>query len=232
VVASPYRGSAELVCWSEAAWVAAAAGVGFAVPTVFAGWLGLPREQVVLGYLLVVGPFLHGYARWSGVDVADLVRRNWPFGVLAGAVAGAFVVANVLSQPTSAAPAGLDLVVALLWLGLVYGALDALLLSVLPVFATWRAFAGTGWSEGWPGRLAVGGVALAASALVTASYHLGYPEFRGPAVGAPVVGNSVMSLAYLASANPLSAVIAHVAMHVAGVLQGAETVVQLPPHYR
>jgi hypothetical protein len=216
----------------HAAWVAAAAGVGFAVPAVFAGWLELPRELVVLGYLLVVGPFLYGYARWDCFDVAAQARRGWPWVVLTGAAAGAFVVANVVSQPASAVPAGLHLVVALVWLGLVYGTLDALLLSVLPVVATWRAFAGLGWTEGWSGRIAVGAAALLASALVTAAYHLGYPEFRGPALGGPVVGNTVISLAYIASANPLSALIAHVAMHVAGVLQGMETVVQLPPHYR
>jgi hypothetical protein len=232
MVASSYRGAVAPAWAHQATWVAAAAGVGFAVPAVFAGWLGLPRELVVLGYLLVAGPFLYGYARWSGVDLAAEARRGWPWGLLAGAVVGAFVVANVLSQPASAVPQGLDLVVALLWLGLVYGALDALLLSVLPVFATWRAFASLGWTEGWPGRIALGAVALAASALVTAAYHLGYPEFRGPALGAPIVGNSVISLGYLLSANPASALIAHVAMHVAGVFQGMDTVLQLPPHYR
>jgi hypothetical protein len=62
-------------------------------------------------------------------------------------------------------------------------------------------------------------------------YHAGYPEYRGAAMAGPVVGNLAFSLAYLASTNPLGAVLAHAAMHTAGVLHGMETVVQLPPHY-
>jgi hypothetical protein len=40
-----------------------------------------------------------------------------------------------------------------------------------------------------------------------------------------------MSLAYVLSANPLAALLSHIAMHIAAVLQGADSVIQLPPHY-
>jgi hypothetical protein len=40
-----------------------------------------------------------------------------------------------------------------------------------------------------------------------------------------------MSLAYIVTGNPIAAVISHVAMHIAAVLHGVETVMQLPPHY-
>jgi membrane protease YdiL (CAAX protease family) len=88
-----------------------------------------------------------------------------------------------------------------------------------------------GLTARWPGKIAAGGLALLASAVVTAVYHLGYPEFRGPQVMLPVFGVSVMSLAYVITRNPLSAVLSHVAMHVAAVLYGLHSVVQLPPHY-
>jgi hypothetical protein len=113
----------------------------------------------------------------------------------------------------------------------VYGTLDALLLSVMPVLATWRAFSLLGWTAGWPGRLGVGVLCLIAVMFVTAAYHLGYPEFRGPEVTRPVFGVGVSGLAYLLTTNPLAAVVSHVAMHVAAVLQGPETTMQLPPHY-
>jgi hypothetical protein len=119
----------------------------------------------------------------------------------------------------------------LLWLGGVYGILDALLLSVMPVLATWQALSKLGWTFGWPGRVVAGAVALAASLLVTAAYHLGYPEFRGPEVVSPIIGNGICSLAYLLTTNPVAAVASHVAMHVAALLHGLETTVQLPPHY-
>jgi hypothetical protein len=41
-----------------------------------------------------------------------------------------------------------------------------------------------------------------------------------------------MTLAFLLSGNPLGALISHPAMHVAAVLRGPETTIQLPPHYQ
>jgi hypothetical protein len=67
--------------------------------------------------------------------------------------------------------------------------------------------------------------------LVTAAYHLGYPEYRGVGLFGPVIGNSSMTLGYLITNNPLAAVVSHIAMHIASVLHGPATVVQLPPHY-
>jgi hypothetical protein len=40
----------------------------------------------------------------------------------------------------------------------------------------------------------------------------------------------MQSLACLLAGNPLPALIPHVAMHLAAVLHGMESVVQLPPH--
>ncbi len=88
-----------------------------------------------------------------------------------------------------------------------------------------------GWTEHWYGKVLVGIAALAASLLVTAAYHLGYPEIQGPQVVYPLIGNGVMSLSYLLTMNPLSAVLSHIAMHVAVVLHGINTTLQLPPHY-
>jgi hypothetical protein len=88
-----------------------------------------------------------------------------------------------------------------------------------------------GWTKQWYGKVLVGIVALAASMLVTAAYHLGYPEFQGPQVVFPLIGNSVMSLAYLLTMNPLGAILSHIAMHIAAVLHGINTTFQLPPHY-
>ncbi len=112
-----------------------------------------------------------------------------------------------------------------------YGLVDALLLSVLPVLATWHGLSLLGWTEHWQGRIAAGALALAASMFVTAAYHAGYPEFRSPQIISPIIGVGAMSLAYLVSGNPLAAVLSHIAMHVAAVLQGADSVIQLPPHY-
>jgi hypothetical protein len=205
--------------------------VGFVVPAVFAGGLHLSRAVFVLPYLAVSTAFLHMYVRWSGVDVYIRLRQHWVWGVVGAIAAGAFVVSNVSYQPVSAAPTGVELVGAILWLGVVYGTIDALMLSVFPLFATWQALSGLGWTKSWYGRAGTGVLALIASLGVAAAYHLGYPEFRNSGLVAPIIGNGVMSLASLLTMSPIAAIGAHVAMHIAAILHGAETTLQLPPHY-
>lgn len=115
----------------------------------------------------------------------------------------------------------------LLWVGVFYGTLDALFLSVMPVVAVRLAF-----SQAQPqGRLVSAATALAASLAVTSAYHLGFPGFRGAQLVGPIIGNCVLTLAYLATHSPLSPILGHAAMHIASVIHGMETTIQLPPHY-
>jgi hypothetical protein len=217
--------------WGHLLWVAAAGVVGMGVAAVFAGLFELPRNLYLVFYVGIIGALLYSYVRWSGVDFKQLFSAHWVWGLLGGAVVGFFTVQTVLFQLASPAPRGLELGFALAWLGLIYGAVDALLLSVLPVFATWQALALRGWTARWPGRIAAAGLAVLASMLVIGLYHLGYPEFRGPQVLLVIAGVAIQSLAYLLTRSPLTPVIGHVAMHLAAVLYGISSVSQLPPHY-
>lgn len=213
-------------------WIAAAAVLGFAITTIFAGVFRLPRSVFLVVYLALAAPFLYGFVRWSHLSVGDLIWHNWIWGLAGAIVAGVFVVRNVLSQPFSPHSQSLALAFDIAWLGIVYGALDALFLSVLPVLATWQAFSALGWTQTLGGKVLVGAIALVASLLVTAAYHLGYPEYRtASGVMGPSIGNGVMSLGYILTNNPIAAVFSHIAMHIAGVLHGPATVIQLPPHY-
>src|ERR1051326_5614222 len=133
--------------WAHIAWVIGAAILGFVVPALFAGGLHVSRPVFVLAYVCASAIFLYLYVRWSGVDVYARVRQHWVWGVVGAILAGAFVVNNVMSQPASAAPSGVELLGAILWLGVVYGATDALLLSILPLFATWQALSSLGWTH-------------------------------------------------------------------------------------
>jgi hypothetical protein len=141
-----------------------------------------PRSWFLVPYVGVVGTFLYGYYRWSGIRVDQHLRRPWAVGLV-----GAVVVSGVM----------------------VWGVLRNRL-----------------------GRLLTAMVALAASLVVTAAYHWGFAEFRGPAIGQPLIGNALITLSYLLTTNPATPVTAHVAMHVAAVRHGMETAVQLPPHWR
>lgn len=205
-------------------WLLGAAAIGFAVSGTFSGILRWGRSEFVLAHALVAGGFVAAYFHWSGMDLRRHLRSNWIRGMGALALGGSFVVANVLSQPPSPSPRGFALVFAVLWEGLAYGLVDSLLLTVVPVTAARLAF-----SSGRPWARA--GVGLAVSIAVTSAYHLGFAEFRGGAVAGPIVGNAVLTLAYLASSSPWSPILGHVAMHVAAVLHGIDSTIQLPPHY-
>ncbi len=135
-------------------WIIAGGVLGFAIAAVFAGLFRLPRALFLIPYVVLVSAFLYSYTRWSEVDVWGLILRHWPWGVAGAVIVGAFVVRNVLSQPAYPQPQGLELAFDLVWLGVIYGTLDALLLSIMPLLATWQAFSGLGWTATWPGRLA------------------------------------------------------------------------------
>ena len=212
-------------------WLMAGTVLGFVIAAVFAGLFHLSRPIYLIPYVFLVIAFLYGYMRWTRLVLGQCLRHRWGWGVVAGIMAGLFAVQSVMRQPLSPTPEGIKLVIDLFWLGLVYGTVDGLLLSVLPVFAVWEALTKQGWTLRWPGRIGSGLLSLLASMVVIAVYHLGYPEFRGPQVLFPVFGVGVMSLAYIITGSPISALLSHIAMHIAAVLYGLQTAIQLPPHY-
>ena len=212
-------------------WLLAGAILGFVIAAVFAGLFRLPRPIYLIPFAVLVITFLYGYMRWSRIALAEFMYHRWGWGLVGGIIVGLFAIASVMRQPLSSTPKGVELVIDLIWLGVVYGAVDGFLLSVLPVFAVWEALTNLGWTGHWPGRIGAGLLALFASMVVIAVYHLGYPEFRGHQVMFPVFGVGVMSLAYLITGSPISAVISHIAMHITAVLCGLQTAMQLPPHY-
>lgn len=212
-------------------WVVAAGVVGFVVSMIFAGVFRLSRNIYLIPYIGFSSSLLYAYIRWSGLSIRELLIHNWIWGLVGALLLALFLIKNVRSQPVSPRSNGLSLVRDLLWSGVAYGLTDALLLSVLPVAATWQAFSLLHWTVTSPGRILVGVLAMLASILVTAAYHLGYPEYRGTRMRGPVIGNSTMTLGYLLTNNPLAAILSHVIMHMTAVLHGPASVTQLPPHY-
>jgi hypothetical protein len=211
-------------------WVVAAGLLGFALSTIFSRILRLPRNLYLIPYIGLSGVLFYAYIRWSGTSIGEVIRHNWVWGLVGAVLLTLFTVKNVLSQPVSPRSEGFTLAFDLLWSGVAYGLMDALLLTVLPVLATWQAFTLLNWTGNWPGKILVGIIAILASVLVTAAYHLGYPEYRGTGFFGPVIGNTAMTLGYLITNNPLAAIFSHIAMHIAAVLHGPASVIQLPPH--
>jgi hypothetical protein len=94
--------------------------LGFSVPAMFVGFLHWPRGWFVLPYALAGLAYVFLYVRWTGIDLSARLRRHWLPGTLAGVAVAVFVVVNVLAQPASPTPTGLELIGALLWLGVLF----------------------------------------------------------------------------------------------------------------
>lgn len=218
------------IFWLFIGWVIAASLLGFAISALFSGCLKLSRRAFLIPYVILTSLFLYSFVTWSEADLGALIAEYWLAGVIAGLLVGIILARNVRSQPASRRSNGGELVLDLAWLGLVYGVIDALFLNVLPVLAVWHGFAAFEWASSSAGILAVAGLALGASLMVTLTYHLGYPEFRNRKVGLVLIGNALITLAFLLSSNTLGALISHTAMHLAAVMHGPETTLQLPPH--
>ena len=212
-------------------WVVPAGLVGLASSAVFSSILRLERGPFVLAHTLTVGAFWWMLSRRTTLRLSAAFRHRPVASALAGLAVGLLLVMSVLRLPGGPTPRGLALAGALGWHGIVYGAVDALLLTILPVLAV-RGGREAGTGEGGKRRgagLALAG--LAASLLVTALYHVGFDEFRGMSLIHPLVGNAAITAGYLVTRNPVTPVLSHSLMHVAAVLHGMEAASQLPPHY-
>lgn len=112
----------------------------------------------------------------------------------------------------------------------IYGAVDALLLTVLPCLVVYRALGGP--LATWRRRLTYFGASLVLVLTMTAIYHLGYEQYREDGIGAPETGNTIISLPMLPSATPIGSVADHAAMHVSAVIHSYETEGRLPRQRR
>lgn len=212
-------------------WLAAGLLTGFAVPFLFTDVLALPRDLYYGIYAAIVVGFVALWARSTGVSLTAAARRHWVLAIVLGVLVALLLATVVVrTEPPTPGPTGVALIWAVLWQGLVYGAVDGLLLSVFPILAVFAAMQDSHVLSRRGGRVLVGGVALLASLVMTAVYHLGYTDFRSPALAKPVGGDVVWSLPTLVTLNPVGAPIAHAGMHIAAVLHSPGTTTFLPPH--
>ncbi len=222
------RGETSPESWAvQLSWFAFAAIVAFAVPFLGSSVLGLQHDLYLAVYFLIVAALLCAYATATRLDVRSVVLRNWKPGVLLGLAVGLALVRNVFSEAATAHPSGAYFWFEIVWRGGIYGAVDALLLTVLPCVIVYRSLGGR--LPTWPRRLSYLGAALALVVSITATYHLGYAQYRDNGVRAPETGNVLISLPMLLTANPIGSVADHMAMHISAVVHEYDTEVRLPP---
>jgi hypothetical protein len=221
----PRRSRARL---APLAWIAAAGLLGFTTSFVFADVLALPVDAYYLVYCAAVCALLALYVRLTRLPVRRWLGRRAGWALAAGVAVGLVMVQTVLARPATARFAGPMLAWALLWRGLVYGAVDGLLLSAFPWTVVWRALGAE--DKTWPARVGIAGLAWAGILFVTTAYHLGYRDFRSDKILQANVGNAIMSVPTLLTANPAASVVSHAFLHVAAVAHSPRTDLFLPPH--
>jgi len=213
------------------AWLAAALPFAFLLPFVLVDVLDLQRDVFYGLYALAVAAFVGSWTWDTRLDPRELVARNWRRGLVLGLATAAVMTFIVLrTEDSTARPGGLELAGAVAWRGVLYGVTDGVLLSVFPILAVFAAFAGTRLRRRLLGTALVGMIALVASMAVTATYHLGYQDFRGEKLRKPVAGDVVWSAPTLFTLSPVGAPAAHAGLHVTAVLHSYETDTFLPPH--
>jgi hypothetical protein len=211
----------------QAGWFAAASIVAFLIPYVGVSVLELQHDLFYAFYFAVALAGLGAWARLEHVDVRAAFRRGRAWSVAIGVVLGALLVVNVLNADATPRPDGAYFAFELLWRGVGYGIVDALLLTAFPCAVAYRMLRGR--IDGIRGRLRFAALTVPLVVVITATYHLGYPQYREDGLARPEMGNLLISIPALATANPLGSVVAHVAQHVTAVTHAYESEIYCPP---
>jgi hypothetical protein len=173
-------------------WLAGGSLLFFLVPLIGTDLLGLQPDMYYLIYFTIVvawfAVFVNGYA----AELHDLWRHHLGRSLAVGAVAGAGLVAMVLSQASTDHPSGWRFGFEILWRGLVYGSVDALTLFVFPAAVAYLLMHGN--RDGAKRKAGFAGLALLRSLLVSTSHHLGYPEYRDADLRSPLIGTIVANV--------------------------------------
>ena len=145
-------------------------------------WLG----TTVLGlqhdlYYLIYFTFALGYLGWSAtkshIAWRAVLRRNiwWSLGL--GALVAFAVARQIMGGDGTPHPQGGFYGFELVWRGVVYGAVDAMILFVFPAVVAYLVLRGN--RKGLGRKAAFAGLVLLFSLVVSTSYHLGYSTYRG-----------------------------------------------------
>jgi len=209
-------------------WIAFGAVVGFGSSFIFGDLLTLPVDVYYLVYFGIIIIFFSIYARKTELNIKECFSKRLIWSVVIGLILGAFMVQNVLSRPETERFTGAYLVWLIFWRGVVYGVIDGLLLSSFPWIVTWRAF--DVGKKPLGKKIAFSFLAWLFILVVTTAYHLGYSDFRSRKIIQPNIGNTIISVPTLVTANPIGSPITHAIMHITAVIHSPKTELFLPPH--
>lgn len=206
-------------------WYATGALIAFAVSLIGASLLELHHDLYLLVYFTVVGTFLASFVAHMGLDLRGWLRARLWSSVAVGSVVAFAMVRNVMNEPSMAHPSGSFYWFEILWRGLLYGTADALMLFVFPAAVAYLLLRDADRGR----RLRFAGLTLLLSMGITATYHLGYPQFRGTDLAQPMIGAAIATVPIAVTGNPVGAIVVHDAFHVAANIHTYRSATFLPP---
>ena len=201
-------------------WVAGGALLFFAAAFLGTDRFGLQPDLYYLVYFTVALVWFAAFLATYRTQLRDLWRLNLTWSLVVGALAGVGVAAVVFSSASTDHPDGWRWWFEIAWRGVVYGGVDALTLFVFPAAVAFLLMHGD--RSGAQRKIGYGGLVLALSLLVSASYHLGYAEYRDSDLRSPLVGTVMADSAAVLTGNPVGAFVTHGTAHVSAVVHQEE----------
>jgi hypothetical protein len=206
-------------------WYVAGALVAFAIPFIAANLLELHHDLFLLVYFTIAGTFLASFVAHARVDWRGWLRTRMWWSISVGAAMALGIVRKVLTEASMPHPSGSFFWFEVAWRGVLYGTMDALLLFVFPATVAYLLLRDSDRRR----RLRFAGLSLLLSIGITATYHLGYPQFRGTDLAQPEIGALVAWVPTALTGNPIGAVIVHDSYHVAANVHTYQSPIYLPP---
>lgn len=208
-------------------WFGCGAALAFVVSFVGADVLELHHDLYLLIYFTIMGTFLATFMAHTRRDLIPMFRMNLAWSVGVGAIVALALARTVLNDPSTTHPLGGFYVFELAWRGLAYGTVDALALFVFPAAVAYLLMNGD--RTGTRRKLALAGLTLVLSFGITATYHLGYAQFRGGDLVKPELGAVFANVPAMLTGNPAGAVLAHDVFHLTANNHAYHSGVFLPP---
>jgi formate/nitrite transporter FocA (FNT family) len=197
-------------------WYAAAAVLFFAVPFVGTDLAGLQSDLFYLGYFTVAVLFFATFVVAHASDLRELWTLHLWQSLALGAAVGLVLAIGIFQQTATAHAQGWRFAFEIVWRGVVYGTVDALTLVVLPAAVAYLLMHGDRTT--FRRKAGFAGLTLVLSMFVTATYHLGYTEFRDQTLRYPEIGAVMANVPVALTGNPVGAVVTHATMHVSAVV--------------
>lgn len=206
-------------------WYVAGAVLAFVVPLVGAALLELQHDLYLLVYFTIVGTFLASFLAHVELDWRAWLRTRLWWSIATGVLVAFAVVRNVMNEASMTHPHGAFFWFEVVWRGVVYGTVDALLLFVFPATVAHVLLRDAQRRR----RLKFAGLTLLLTMGITATYHLGYPQFRDADLVQPEIGAVFTTVPAALTGNPLGAIVVHAPYHVAANVHTYRSATFLPP---